>query len=74
MNIEIVALNDRKYCVKRVIPERDVTDIMSAIIKQTRGYDLVLKKNGNYYYVDEIEDAEWYDPSLYHGCFALKEG
>jgi len=71
MNIEIIALNGRKYSVKRVIPERYVTDTMSEMVKQLKGYDLVLRKQGNYYYVDEIEDVEWEDVVTHSATTAL---
>ena len=60
---EIIVLNDKKYEIKRVIPSDMVTDIVAtgllSLIKQLKGCDLVLKKNGKHYFVAEIEDVEW---------------
>ena len=58
---EIIVLNDKKYEIKRVIPSDMVTDIMTEAIKQLKGCDLVLKKNGKHYFVAEIEDVKWDD-------------
>jgi hypothetical protein len=61
MKYEFIAVNDRKFVTKRVIPSDMVTDTLSDIIKQLWGCDTVLKKQGNHYFCDELLDAEWED-------------
>ncbi len=61
MKFNIIAFNNRKFDVKRVIPADMVTDIMSATIKQLWDCDVVLKRNGKHYFVAEIVDAEYED-------------
>ena len=61
MKFDIIALNDRKFDVKRVILSDMLTDEMAANIKQIWGCDVVLHKQGKHYFVAEIEDLEWED-------------
>ena len=68
MNIEIVALNDRKFVVKRVIM---ATDTMADNLKQQWGCDIVLHKQGKHYLCEEIVDVEWEDTTLDAGVSVL---
>jgi hypothetical protein len=59
MKVEIVEFNDRKFVVKRVVPEAHISDEMSDIIKTLQGCDVVLRKNGRMFYCEEIEEATY---------------
>ena len=55
---QIVDWNGDLYSVKRVLKETSIKEEFTQEYKEYLGADVVLKKNGMYYFVEKIDEAQ----------------
>jgi len=55
---QIVDWNGDLYSVKRAIKESSIKEEFTQEYKEYLGADVVLKKNGMYYFVEKIDEAQ----------------
>jgi len=59
--LEIINFNNKKYIIKDIIKEELINTDNIEIIKLTRMSNLILKKDGLMYFVEEIIDIDFED-------------
>jgi hypothetical protein len=55
---QVLNFQDNLYIVERIIKEEDIKEKHVQEYKEYIHTDIVLKKNGIYYFVNKIQDAE----------------
>ena len=55
---QIVEWNGELYSVKRALKESSIKEEFTQEYKEYLGADVVLKKNGMYYFVEKIDEAQ----------------
>lgn len=55
---QIVDWNGELYSVKRALKESSIKEEFTQEYKEYLGADVVLKKNGMYYFVEKIDEAQ----------------
>ena len=55
---QIVDWNGEMYSVKRALKESSIKEEFTQEYKEYLGADVVLKKNGMYYFVEKIDEAQ----------------